>query len=71
VIRSPEKLREFDRWYAQTRSAKRSYHDALAIYEALWRHARQLRPDWPSDWRTDIEADIELARVLNGLRAQR
>jgi hypothetical protein len=32
---------------------------------------RQLRPDWPNDWRADVEADIELARVLNGLPARR
>jgi hypothetical protein len=39
----------------------------LAIYAALWRHARALNPDFPTDWHEDIKADLELARVLNGL----
>jgi hypothetical protein len=39
---------------------------ALEIFAALWRHAREVDPEFPGDWRTDIEADIRLTRVLNG-----
>jgi hypothetical protein len=70
LIRSSERLQEFERWYASTQLAQRSYQEALAVYAALWKHARALNPDFPSDWERDVEADIELARVLNGLPRQ-
>lgn len=67
MIRANDRLRAFERWYSEHRTATRTYSEALAIYTALWMHARQLNPDFPSDWETDIAVDIELARVLNGL----
>ena len=67
MIRSTERLREFERWYSATHIAPRSYGEALAIFAALWRHARRLNPDFPSHWQEDVKADVELARVLNGL----
>jgi len=67
MIQSGERLRRFERWYTATHVAPRSYAGSLAIFTALWRHARQLSPGFPSDWREDVEADVELARVLNGL----
>ena len=56
-----------EREYTKRYVARRSYHEALTIYTALWRHARLLNRDFPADWRHDVEADIELARVLHGL----
>jgi hypothetical protein len=67
VIGSVERLEDFERWYASTHLSRRSYLEALAVFAGLWRHARLLNPDFPGDWEADIEADIELARVLNGL----
>lgn len=67
MIRVTESLRDFELWYAANRTAKRSYQEALAVFSALWIHARQLHPAFPSPWEADIAADIELARVLNGL----
>ena len=67
VIRSSERLREFEHWYTATYVAPMSYSDALRIFTAMWRHARRLNPAFPTDWREDVKADIELARVLNGL----
>ena len=67
MIRSARRLQEFELWYTQTHVAPRSYEQALDIFTALWRHAQQLNPDFPTDWREDVKADIELARVLNGV----
>lgn len=67
MIRSTDRLRELDRRYASTVVAQRTYEEALAIFSGLWVHARRLNPTIADDWAHDIEADIELARVLNGL----
>jgi hypothetical protein len=67
LIRSSERLEEFDRWYASQRLARLSYADALAIFTGLWQHAKLLSDGFPGPWEPDIEADIELARVLNGI----
>jgi hypothetical protein len=65
LIRSSEQLEDFDRWYAATKLSGLSYRDALAIFAAMWRHAALLNEDFPGPWEDDIQADIELARVLN------
>jgi hypothetical protein len=67
VIRDTERLREFERWYTQTRTSQRSFADALALFQGLWAEARTLNPDFPSAWIDDIVPHHELARVLNGL----
>lgn len=67
MIRSSKRLEEFEREYAATHRVHLSYHHALGIFTALWRHARQINPGFPGPWEDDIEADIELARVLNGV----
>jgi hypothetical protein len=67
MIRPTERLHAFEHWYAQTHLAPLSYEEALEIFAALWRHAREVNPDFPGDWRSDIEADIRLARALNAL----
>jgi len=66
MIRSTARLREFERWYTATHVAGTSYEEALAVFAALWRHARLLNPDFPTEWREDVKADVELARVLHG-----
>lgn len=67
MIRSTRKLAELDEWYARTRISSMSYEEALAVFTALWQHARQLNPEFPGPWEEDIAPDLELARVLNGL----
>lgn len=67
LIRSPELLEQLDRRYARERLAKRTYPEALAIFEALWREARELNPGFPGDWKDDIRPDLNVARALNGL----
>jgi hypothetical protein len=67
MIRRTRQLREFERWYASTHVASRSYQDSLSVFAGLWRHARHVNPYFVADWQHDVQADIELARVLNGL----
>lgn len=71
LIRSSERLRDFERSYAAADQSQRSYRDALDIFAALWRYARQMNPTFPGGWEQDVEPDIELARVLNGLPQER
>lgn len=49
--------------------AGRTHLDALAVFEALWRQALLLNPDFPGDWREDLAADLQVARAVNGLPA--
>jgi hypothetical protein len=44
-----------------------TFQQALAIFTALWMHARRMNPDFPGPWEEDIAPDLELARVLNAL----
>ena len=70
MIRNPERLNDFEIWHAREHLARLSHADALAIFTALWRHAQALDPAFPERWRDDLRADLELARVLNGLVAE-
>ena len=67
MIRVTQGLRDFERAYAREAHASSRFIDALAVFEALWREAESLNPDFPGDWRTDIEPDIDVARAVNGL----
>jgi hypothetical protein len=71
LIGSTKRLEEFERWHASAELARLTYADALAIFTGLWRHARQLNEAFPGPWEDDIQADIELARVLNADTGQR
>ena len=67
MIRPSPELTRFEREYARSRR-ELTYLEAMEIFEGLWDEARALNPDFPTvDWEADVAADIELARVLNGL----
>lgn len=65
LIGDSPQMEEFDRWYASSVLARRSYLDALAVFTGLWNYAREIDADFPGDWEADIEVDVLLARVLN------
>lgn len=67
MIRRTERLEAFERRYARERGAVSSFADSLAVFQGLWAHAAALDREFPGDWHADIEADLTLARVLNGL----
>lgn len=47
-----------------------AYLEKLRRFEALWMHAVLLDPLFGRRWQEDIQADLILARVLNGLPPQ-
>jgi hypothetical protein len=67
VIRATQRLDSFERRYAIEQAKTRSFREALAVYAALWKEAASLSPGFPGTWQDDIDADLELGRVLNGL----
>jgi hypothetical protein len=64
LVRTRE-LDELDRAFARTHTARLDYETALRRFTALWVYARKIRPDFPTFELKDLEADVELARVLN------
>jgi hypothetical protein len=67
MLRETEELRALERRYTRDFIAPLGYRQALDRFSALWQHARMLNPGFPGDWEHDVAADVELARVLNGL----
>jgi hypothetical protein len=66
IINSPA-LEEFEARYQREAYRDMTYAQALARFTALWEEARTLRPDMGEDWEDDIQADIAIARAVNGL----
>ena len=67
MIRSSERLAEFEARYQREAFAASTYGDALARFAALWAEARVIRPDLGQDWTVDLDADLAVARAVNGL----
>ncbi|MDQ3698873.1 MAG: hypothetical protein M3373_12760 [Gemmatimonadota bacterium] len=67
MIVSSKRLDEFEERYQRDAFTELSYADALARFAALWAAARVIRPDLGQDWRPDLEADLAVARAVNGL----
>jgi hypothetical protein len=65
MLRQTPSLQALD--LADERAAvhRRTWHEALDVMLALWEEARALNPTLGDDWRSDIEADIQMARALN------
>jgi hypothetical protein len=66
MIQNSEELQRFEREYVRRRYAHMTYAEALHIFAQLWQHAKLVNPDFTNNWYEDVEADLELARVLNG-----
>jgi hypothetical protein len=62
-------LKEFESRYAREAYRTPSYEQALALFTALWVEARALDPEVGHDWMYDLEPDLAIARVVNGLSA--
>lgn len=68
MIRPSPILEELDRRHARERLGRRTYHEALGIFAALWKEAASLDPAFPDrDWRCDLPPDLAIARAVNGL----
>lgn len=67
MIRNTERLARFEADDARRRFAGLTHADALGWFEALWSEAAMLAPEFPGDWRADLESDLAVARAINGL----
>jgi hypothetical protein len=67
MIKLPHLLQELSRRYERERLADLTYDAALQSFAALWAEARELGVIDNEDWLTDLEPDLAIARVLNGL----
>ena len=63
MIRNPDLVRRFEDDLA--RESPLDYHANLAIFEAMWEHARKLGALPACDPLEGIELDIRLAGALN------
>ena len=68
MVRDADTLRRFEEDLIR-REARGSFRESLQLYEAMWKEAVTLGVLPLSDPLDGIEADIELARVLNSLKA--
>jgi hypothetical protein len=64
MVRDGDTLRHFEEDLIR-REPQRSFQEALKLYEAMWKEAVALGVLPLSDPLGGIEADFELARVLN------
>jgi hypothetical protein len=71
MIRYSAELDALELRYVREIIAPMSYREALDRFAALWAYARELDPRFPGDWRQDLEPDLALARVLNGIPPER
>jgi hypothetical protein len=64
MVRDGDTLRRFDEDLIR-REPQRSFQEAMKLYEAMWKEVVSLGVLPLSDPLDGIEADFELARVLN------
>jgi hypothetical protein len=67
VVREAKALYEFERQYAAALDSLYSYGEAARVYEELWLRGRECGAISDANPLEGIEADMEMARVLNSL----
>lgn len=67
MIKDERLLAEFEE--NELRKEKPDYEKALRLFEAMWKEAMLLGVLPMKDPLEGIEADIKIARILNGVRA--
>ena len=67
MILPSKRLDEFEARYQREAFASLSYSEALSRFAALWAEARVVSKEIGQDWRADLEADLAVARAVNGL----
>lgn len=66
IVRTAE-LDALERRWERDAFREMDFSTALARFAALWAEALTLGADPLADWRDDIEADLAVARAVNGL----
>ena len=67
MIRPSPAFRRFEAGYDRETGDTSSIEARLTRFAALWAHTRLLNPDLGGDWVHDLEADLAVARAVNGL----
>lgn len=68
MIEPTRRLAELEARYGREAFRQLSYAEALALFTALWTEARAVAgAEFGGDWRADLEADLAIARAVNGL----
>ena len=65
MVKNSRILRKFEK--EEMRKEKLSFKDAVKIFEAMWREALALGAIKSSDWLNDIEKEIRIAKIINGI----
>ena len=70
MIKDPGRVKALERAFDRRIYGTMEYLEKLRRFEAMWMHAASLNPEFGRRWQEDIQADITLARILNGLPPQ-
>ena len=65
MLERTEDLEDLGRRWERHVYGELSFHDALGRFAALWQQARVLHAEPGRDWRSDLEADLAIARAVN------
>ncbi|MBI5213373.1 MAG: hypothetical protein HY957_08385 [Nitrospirae bacterium] len=65
MVKNSKILRKFER--EETKREKLSFREAIKIVDAMWHEALALGVIKRSDWLADIEKEIRIARIANGI----
>lgn len=63
MIKNPKILREFEKQFLANK--KVDFEKNMEIYEAMWKHARELGVFPGKNLLAGIEADIRIAKILH------
>lgn len=67
MIEPSAALADFEARYQRDAFRGLTYDQALARFAALWAEAVAIGADLQGDWREDLDADLAVARAVNGL----
>ena len=70
VVREEKALYEFERRYAAELDSLYSYAEAALLYEELWLRGRECGAISDAEPLEGVQADIEMARTLNGVASR-
>lgn len=67
MLERTERLQALDRRWERRAYREMDYSQALARFAALWDESLRLHGEPGRSWREDLEADLAIARAVNGL----
>ena len=67
MLQATKRLAELEARYQRETFRDLTFEDALGIFTGLWNEARELNSEFGLDWEEDLEADLAVARAVNGL----